>query len=617
MPAAALLIWLIAFLTLGVTSLTPGGRMAIASTVADVFGWVLWLTARVAPTIAVQFAKGLVTAFEKDRETWSKVVKVFADEITSIVGAGGAGAPVTTGIPGAARDIAAPLTSAVLNVIAPAGVELTPEQGATNLQGLLGLVFALGLQGWWVEAVGELVSLGKFRSAADLPAAVETSLGLTRLGRLAYRTPIKKAIAEPLEELYNRRYKRTRLTIGEALKAWHQGHLDDAGFIDVAESFGYTHDKAALLLSSARTPYTVAQIEELGRFESVGEDILLFLLRDHGYETERGRTILALARERETQKILDSLATTARRLFRQGKVTEQQLDAMMAEAHIPQRDRQIIMAEEQLLRAEGRSLTTGELLLAARHETLTAVEVRQRLRQLGYANDDIDVLLGNERRQLSTGQIVDALTRGRIPAGEAVRRLEAEGYTPEDAQLIVSLRGRRLTEGQIMDALNQRLINVQQARVELAALGFDPDQVDILLSFMRKQLSPADVQVALTRGLITEVEAQEKLQRLGFSPADALVIIELRRRILREGQILDAFGDGLLTRVETLSDLQVRGFSPEDALQLVRVFELHQEDLARKRRAGQAAPAVVPPHPQAPSARRLRTGAPPPPAPLP
>ncbi len=612
MPLAALLVFLAAFAVLGLTALQPGGRMAIASLAGTVIGWVLYVVVRVAPALAVGFAQSLVNAFTQDRETWAKVVSVFQTEIGNILDDAGE----ATGAPGStasvtARDVGRRLGQQVIDAIAPR-VELTPEQGELNLQKLLGLVLVLNLQGWWIEVVGEIVSLGRFSSAKDLPAAIEGGLGVNRLARLAWRTPIKHAIQLPLEELYFRRYLRTNLTIGEAIKAWHQGHIDDKEFLDVAASKGYNYDRAVTLLAGARTTYTVQQIEEMARFESVPDSILVTLLREHGYDPDRARTVLALARERETQKVLDALAATARRLFRQGKVTEAQLDAIMAEAHVPQRERGIILAEEQLLRAEGRSLTVQELLSAARHDTLPAPEVRRRLRVMGYPNDDIDVLLGNERRVLSTGQIVDALTRGRITREEATRRLEGEGWARPDAELIVSLRGRRLSEGQILDALTQRLINVQQARADLTALGFEADQVDILLAFMRKQLSPAEVQAALARGVITEAEARQRLLALGFTLPDAEVIIELRRRLLKEGQILDAFGDGLITRQETLADLQARGFSADDALTLVRVFELHQEDLARKRRLGQAPPAPAPAHPQAPSARRLRTGAPPP-----
>ncbi len=617
MPLASILITVGALLLLGVTTLFPAGRLMLATAAADVIGWVLWLTARIGPTVAVQFAQGLVRAFEQDRETWAAVVQVFTNEITTIVGAGGSvSAPTVGGAGTAAANIAQPLSEAVIKGIAPPG-ELTPEQGQTNLENLLGLMFALGLQGWWVEAVGDLISLGKFGAAADLPDAIERSLGLSRLGRLAWRTPIKKAIAEPLEELYNRRYGFKKLTLGEAGEAWHKGLVDDATFLDAAAAAGYSHDRAAILLGLRQQNYSTAEVEDLSRLLAVPDDLAIALLREAGWDSGRASTLLQLTRARQVQKALDELAVQARKLYQTGRLTQGQLTSILEEAHFPPAEVGIILATEDLVRAEAKQLTVSEIQAALRDGALDPGPARQRLRALGYQDEDVDLLLTVRGKQPSSGQIIDAVVRARITPEEGQARLVREGYSAADAELLVSLRARRLSEGQVVDALRANLITAQQGRVDLQALGFPGDVVDILLAFVRRVLSPADVQAALLRGLLSDQDARARLTEAGYTPADAEIIIDLRRRLLLPGQILDAFEDGFITRVEALSDLEARGLSAEDALLVVRVFELRATQKAARAAAAPPAGGAAPPRRTPPSGGRRGTGGTPPAPPPP
>lgn len=615
MPQAALLAILGLFLTLAITALSPAARIAIGALVSEVAFWIGWTILKLAPTLAAQLALGLVKAFTKDRDLWARVSEAFAGELTEILGAGGQlQQPQAGPLPFAAGDIGARLGGLIIDAIAPAG-DLSEDQGRRNLEKILGLAVVLNMQGWWVTMVGEIASLGVFRSAAALPAAVEGGLGLNRLARLAWRTPIKKAIAEPLEELYNRRYHFKKLTISEARELWHRGVLDDAGFLDVASSAGYDQPRAAQILELAKRLYDTAQIRDLWRLKHLPDTFLLDLLREQGYTSGRAETVLALVKAKDEETILKELADQARRLYRTGRLSQQQLEAILDEANFPANERGIILATEDLIRAETKTLTAGEVQAAYRANAIDAPDARRRLRELLYRDEDIDVLLSTHRRELSPAQIVDAVARGRITQDQARTRLQAEGYSLADADLIVSLRGRRLSEGQIMDALREGIINAQQARADLVVLGFSGDQVDILLAFLRKELSPAEVQAAVLRGLLTVEQAEERLIREGYTPADAAIIVTLRRRLLSTGEVLDAFEDGLISRQDALGDLQARGFTPDDALAIVRVFE---QRVAERLRRGEARPPAAPrapARPAPPSGRRRGTGGTPPAAP--
>ncbi len=594
----AYLLWggALVFLTLVVTS--RQGRLALATMAGTLSAWMLQTVVYVAPTIAIQFAKTLLTSFRQNQDLWAQVVTLFVGELTggAAEAAGAAGGGTSSGVSLASLVDVQPLVRAILDAMVPQG-ELTPEAGEVAMQRLLGLNVALGLQGWWASAVGNIVSLGRFGSAADLPDALERSLGFNRLTRLVWRASVKSAIADPLTELYNRRYTFKKLSIGEAHQAWHRGQLTDEGYLDAAAAAGYSHDRAALLLALAAQPYSTADVVDLVRYTGIPDEFAVGLLREAGWDSGRATSLLELSRKRQEQTVLNEVAATARALYKAGRITAEQLQAFLEQAHFTQTEQGMVLAVEGMARAVEKTLDRTEILAAYKAGIEDPPTTRGRLRQLGYQDPDIDVLLALQHRVLSVSQILALLTAGRLTQEEAMTRLQGEGYPPADAQLLVSLRGRKLSEGQVLDALRNGLINLQQATEDLVALGFDLDQVAIILAFLRKTLSTGDVQAALLRGIITEEAATQKLLDQGYSPADAAIIVQLKRRLLTVGQILDAYGDGFVTRVDTLGDLQAKGFSPDDALELVRVFELKRGPTPAGRAAARRA---APPPPAGP-----------------
>ena len=601
LQVGSILIWLGALVFLGSVAASPAGRRAIAAAVADAAGWIMQAIVYVAPTVALSMADSLITAFEQNRDLWARVVGIFLEELTGgQIGPQQLAAVQQGGPMGAAAGVIfQPLIEGITHVIAPEH-QLSPEDGLRNLEAAFGLNAALALQGWWTEAVGDMISLGRFGAALDLPAAIERGTGLNRLGRLAWRTPVRKAIDEPLTEHYNRVYRATPLKLGELHQAWHRGLITDEQYLDATAGLGYTYDRAAILLSLARQPYSTADAIDLYRFLQFPDTQVVDLLREQGYDKERAGTLLFLADRRAMQTHLDELAREARTLYGAGRLTQPQLEDILASANYKTDEIQVILAAEDLKRAVGTQLTVTEELAAYRDQLIDGPDLRERLRTRGYDDADIDLLIAMQHRQLSPSNVVDALIRGQLTPEEATAKLTGLGYSQADAQVLLSLRTKRLSEGQVLDALRRGLINIQQATDDLGKLGWDPDQVQLFLAFQARRLDPAMIQAAVARGLMSPEEALQKLVALGYSQADAELIVDLRRRLLTVGQVLDAYGDGLLTRQETLGDLQARGFSADDALALVTVFELKQAP---------AAPAgAPPPSGGAPSGRRRRRG---------
>lgn len=595
MPVA-LIIWLAALLFLGSVASTRSGRALIASAVTDAVAWAMQALFAVAPAIAVTFAQGLATAFETNREKWAPVVAVFVRELTgSDIDQQALVAQIRGGgLAAAAPVLAAPLIDAVRSAIAPEG-ELTPEAGQRNLNTLLGLNTLFALQGWWVEAVGSLVSLNKFGAALTLHDLFQSSLGLGRLSRLAWRVPVQKAIADPLTRHYNRAYRFTNYSLGEATSAHHRGLLTDDQFLDLAADLGYSYEKATVLLALAQKTMPEADVEILWRKGLITEEDALRLVEEQGYGHDRAAAIWEARRGVRGQTLLDELAKTARDLFRQGDLTEDEYRAYLAEAHYHDEEIGLALQADQLALRREKPLSDGQLFQAIQHAALTQEQVRAELRKRHYTDDTIDVLFAIQVRQLTSGQVVDLFVRGAIVRAEAITRLERLGYTADDAQSLLDLRTRVLSEGQVLDALTQALISVQTAREDLQKLGFPDETIDVLLAFQRKSLSPADVQAAITHGLVSPEEGLGRLLAAGYSAVDARTIVDLRLRLLSVGQILDAYGDDLIARADAVRDLEVRGLSASDAALVVGVFDAKQAQAAARKAAAPRRPTPPPP----------------------
>lgn len=603
----ATIIWAGAAAFLTYLSGTQTGRRQIAAAATLIVGWGMKAFVAVAPTIAVQFTRALLQAFEQNRDLMGEITALLVGELTGeTVDPASISAAITgEGLGAAGPAIGKPIIDAVLAIINP-GAALQLEDGQKNLERLLGVTMALSMQGWFTSATGDLMSLGIMGSAADLPDAVERGLGLNRIGRLAWRAPIKKAVEEPLTVALNRQYLFTRLTLAEATKAYHRGLLTDAQLADVAADQGFNPDRAAILVALAANTLSAADVQQLYRMQKVQHDDAITLLRIAGFPQATAEQLLVLANAREETKLLDEIAANARRLYKAGELDQEGVSGFLVQAGFSPDEVQLALTADQLALKETRSLSLAELqaLLGATH--ITPDDFRARLTKMHYAAADIELLLAHGTKKLTPHQIVSSFIQGKLTSDQALAELEAIGYSATDAATFLTLHGRHLSEGQVLEALRQGLVTLEQARTQLLSLGYPADQVDLLLAFQKRVLSPAEVQAAQLRGFITEQDALQRLRALGYSQADAQLVVELQVRLLTAGQIIQAYADALISRTQAVQDLMQRGLTQQEANTVVTVFDRKQavsaaQAAAKLQAAAAKAAGTTPPAGSAPT----------------
>ncbi len=589
------LIYLAAVGVLAAAAANPAGRRQVGAIAAVVSAWAFQTLYAVAPTIAVTFAKGMLTTFEQNKDLWAQVVSIFVEELTgqpadpdtlaAIIGGGGLGA--------AAPAVGAPLIQAVLQLLGGSDT-MTPDSAEKNLTALLGITTALSLQGWYTATAGELVSLGHFHSAADLPDAVERGLGLQRLGRLAWRPYVQHAIVAPANVALNMKYRFTQLPYAEAVRAWHRGYYTADQLEAAAAAQGVSQDNRDLLANLAERELALEQVWKMMRYQGLSSDDATALLRKQGWTADQIPVLLNLLETEQEQKILEELASTTRKLYRVGEVDQDTYGSLLAQAHYTQPEIARAQQADQLALREEKRLTTAELGQLAAGAHITPQDYLARMTTLGYSTEDASMLLALHTKQLSPAQVFQAKVEGQLTDAQAIEKLQGLGWSADDATVLLHLRGKRLSLGQVFSALQHQLITADVARQDLEQLGYPDDVIDVMLAVHQKTLAAGDVQTLYLRGALTEQDALARLIQAGYSQADAQALLELRIRRLSEAQVLGAYGDDLISRQTAAQDLVRMGMTAADVETVLRVFDVKQAAKAAKAKLSQGTPTGRP-----------------------
>ncbi len=569
-----LLLLAIALAVLLPFALSRPGRAAIAGIIAQIGVWLVWAAAHAAPEIAAEVTAAIVGTLQKAKPTLLGSAAIMLQEITGQE-IDPASAFATGDILGGANHASQalkPVLQKILDTIAPHD-EITPETAQDNMFRLLDIILGAGVQTWSIELMADLLSLGHLPAFAQFHEAIIGGLGLERLTRQLWRAPVNEAITKPLTTKYARLYRQTIPTPGEAIQGWQHGVYDDEAYLDIMASHGYSYLRAMELLNIQERRLSTAEASDLLRAGRIDADTFRRIVKEQGYGDVRTDLLVAREQDVETKTLLRNLADLARRLFKLGDVTEDELRQFLQEARYTDPEIELALQVDQLALREEKALPVATWLEAYQEAVIDDERLRKELRRLHYTDEAIDIMLTVRTKKLGPAQVVDAWMRGRITRPEAETRLRRLGYVPDDIPILLDLRSRTLTEGQVLDALSRGLINPETARAQLQQLGYSQEVVDTLLAFQRKTLSPADVQAAVLRGLVSEADAINRLVQSGYSRPDAELIVELRFRLLSAGQILDAYGAAQLDRAEAMADLQMRGFPREDAERILTVFD--------------------------------------------
>jgi Holliday junction resolvasome RuvABC DNA-binding subunit len=218
-------------------------------------------------------------------------------------------------------------------------------------------------------------------------------------------------------------------------------------------------------------------------------------------------------------------------------------------------------------------------------------EVRQRLREDGYKEADIDRIIRLSFRTLPESTILDLWRNELIDEADAALRLRALGYRFDDAFLIMRNalleKEKAMKEGLLSTArkaYKEDIIGEARFREILTDLNFAPAAIDLEISVLNleksealRSLNTGQIREAYMNNVITDVEARNALMDLGYRTDEIPILIETWNKakapkVLKVNRqtILAALSAGVIDEGEARARLGSLGYSAEDVNLIIR-----------------------------------------------
>jgi len=348
-------------------------------------------------------------------------------------------------------------------------VLLSPAQGLDGARAFLGFASAFAIREGNTDLLASLIPNGYGEIFKDFAEDFAKNLGIGRIARLVYKPLVTTLVATPAQWALNEQYRPTRFDVGQAYRAWAASQFTDVeldreltqhGWLDRRkDGLKWQHLKGPDR-TTLRALHAVGAIDDAdyalweGRDGRVAEvtalldqhdDVLparnAVLLTAHTYATSylHGRLTTA-----NFHTAIDALASTStgQKFLTDGEVAN--LKALTAGAVAGTRTH---MRVTQLMREyEDGILTLGEF--------------EQRVTDLGYSPDDV---------QLLVQELLIAAKRAADRAAQATTRAR---------------RGRlaHLSIAQLKTAFVDGLLNIAEIRAELALRQYSPDAIDTVVN---------------------------------------------------------------------------------------------------------------------------------------
>ena len=368
--------------------------------IKTLFGWAaMWAVRGVAlasPGVALKLGQAISKVAYQPPPAWAGFIRSYIMQMTgqdieleALMRRGTRAAS-----PAVAAALGHEFLEPMLNLIMPSKEELmtNPYIGAERY---LAVNLQFQMNAWLLHVIGDMFSLGMFKSLKDLPNAISWSYGLGWLSWLVMGTPFRVACSDPMEKDLNRRYLPT--------------------------------------LPSA------SQLIDMYLSDFLSEDILDEYMRQLGYHPALTYYMVELA----ATKLSD---TEMRRLYEEGIITDDDIEEYLRRKQYPRELRpykKILLTKDRLLDLRNKLL--DEVLDLYTRGAIPESTLREYYERQGYTRTETDIIVAigdlrkQQRSQPTIAQIRSALKKNYITEVEARKMLIDRGYSSKWAEIILRL----------------------------------------------------------------------------------------------------------------------------------------------------------------------------------
>lgn len=481
------------------------------------------------------------------------------------------------------------------------------RKGVETVDTMLGFAALMPLVGAALGLAGKIPMAGRFADVAgELLGKLAEEMGLSWAMGLQIDEAFKVAVGMSIEEGINRQkrgnrigWQQLRLLLTQhklaGLTIDSKGKLSGSVTIDKSApgtdvmrgllmNQGFPDEQIDLLLAMVDAQLPIGDLQQLYlRGEMTADEVETYIsqLGFNDTDKKRLRTMYIDAAETEAST---TLRTTARSLYTNQLITEDQYRTILTGAHFPQKEVDDDVAAVNLVQTAGRLQETAATIKARfQRNLISPQEAQQELSRLNYPANYINDLIALWQAQehpkphgLTQGQVLSYLASGVLKPQDAYQRLLELGVVAGDAQFLVQnprtgtgARRYRLTPALIQQAYIAGAITQDQIEGLLTQAGVPQETLNdyyqhILYAYAhalhtnvpQRMLDKAEILSGWQYGIIHQTDAINDLVALGYSEGDALILMEIKNK----GQFLPPSGYQPPTFAEASAYLLSQGY---------------------------------------------------------
>ena len=273
------------------------------------------------------------------------------------------------------------------------GQPLTPEQGVKAAQAFIGFALSFAVRQGNVAFLSSALPwewLGGIREYGEMMAK---NLGLGRLVRRALQPYIQTLISMPLQQALNKQYRPHIMDAKQLASAFIRQDIDHSDYVKRLALLGYTDADAEILIRDTYSRPSVKELMLLHETGNLGDSDLQKGLQSLGFNTS---DIPALILSRQLEMVQSEDRDYAKILVEQlvaGVISEGEYQSQFSALRIPKLEADAVTRNANARRHHHiRELSLSFLKKAYMHASITLDEYLAGARDLGYEQDQLDML---------------------------------------------------------------------------------------------------------------------------------------------------------------------------------------------------------------------------------
>jgi len=433
-------------------------------------------------------------------------------------------------------------------------------------------------------------------------AAQQTSwaLGLGFLGWQALAPFLRQSVQISQENWLNYHYPKETPPPSTVVGWFAERRLSEQELYDILLYRGIPHKWHSKYKEDGFKRITTSDLFELYERGKIDSSTLASYLATLGYKDEDIPLIIQARTLPKEESVPDISLSVLRQALREGILSEGEFrQKALAIPRNPEEVELIILIERMRKNVQQRLLTAAQIKEAFRVGTLKEPEVRHYLKELGLADEAIDVLVQTWKeefkpkfRSLNAERLTQAYAYGVITEQDLYQRLLLLGWPEEDVRIWIQTvkarlaekepaptdeRKRKPTTNQVLTFMLEGIISQAEAFELLKDLGYDETTAKRLIQSALysppkapRKLTRAEVIEAWKKGFMSTPEALSYLEGLDYQKEEAETLLFMEGPALGESDLLRAWRNGILSTEKFIEAAIKVGYRRQDVERLVR-----------------------------------------------